>query len=76
MHRQKYLEGIAKAKLQRDNRDAVKERYASEEQRAADEVAKILLDRHRAKVAKIVIERPYLKNQEDSGSPVEPLSIK
>jgi hypothetical protein len=39
------------------------ERKTSEEKRIADEVAKILLDRHRSKVAKIVVERPYLKEQ-------------
>ena len=65
LHRRLYIEGLSKAKEDFENRFDFEKRKSSEEQRVADEVAKILLDRHRAKVAKIIVERPYLQNQND-----------
>ena len=65
LHRRLYIEGLSQAKEAFSNRSEIEKRKSSEEQRVADEVAKILLDRHRAKVAKIVVERPYLQNQND-----------
>ncbi len=63
LHRQKYIEGLKKAKVIFDLKDDIKERKASEEREAANAVAKILLDRHKAKVSKIVVERPYLQKE-------------
>jgi hypothetical protein len=74
VHRKQYIEAIAKASEERENREQESEKRASEERRVADEVAKILLDRHRSKLSQLIIERPYLKaNESDS---VDQVNIK
>ena len=60
-HRARYLEAIKKANEDFQRRDEIKQREILEQQKVAAEAAKILLDRHRAKMSRITIEREYLQ---------------
>ena len=56
-HRGCYLEAIQKAQEDFNRRGELKQQEILEKQKVAAETAKILLDRHRAKMARIVVER-------------------
>lgn len=59
-HRALFMQALDEAHRNYQSKDSDSHKKALEEQRIAAEVAKLLLDRHRAKLARIVVERPYL----------------
>jgi predicted DNA-binding protein YlxM (UPF0122 family) len=61
VHRNSYLDGIKKAEEDLANREEKLKAADEDQKRKADEIAKILLDRHKRKVAKIEIVREYLQ---------------
>lgn len=73
LHRASYLEGIKKAEQDLANREMVLRAADEEQKRKADEIARILLERHQRKVAKIEIVREYLQQPE---APSKPFLVK
>ena len=47
LHRKEYLEGLKKAEQERANREARLKAAEEEQKQKADEIAKILLERHK-----------------------------
>lgn len=62
LHRGLLREALKEAEDKKKKRPAEEQRKSSLEREKLESEAKILEDRHKAKVAKIVVERPYLQS--------------
>lgn len=70
-HRNLFREALKKAQEDIDSRPIERERSLSIERAKNEAKAKELLERHKAKMDRIKIERPYLESQEINDAEVE-----
>ncbi len=69
LHRQEFFKALNHAKNEKKRRP-LRKRAKSQEEEAADRKAMEQLERHKAKVAKIVIERPYLEQTQGESTSI------